>query len=104
MSTCSNNISNCKTICSAAGYGSDTSNMVESRLELDSHANMPVVIGGAYIVARAGKTAEVSAYNPDYGSKQMPTVDAALQYDSPYDGQTYIYISHTQCIVCPINE
>ena len=44
-------------------------NMLESRLELDSHANMPVVGGGTYIVVHTGKTAEVSAYNPNYGSK-----------------------------------
>ena len=39
---------------------------------------MPVVGRGAYIVAHTGKMAEVHAYNPDYGSKQIPIVDATL--------------------------
>ena len=73
-----NNISSCNTNCSAAGYGSDTNNILESRLELDSHTNMPVVGGSVYIVAHTGKTAEFSEYNPDYRSKQIPIVDAAV--------------------------
>ena len=51
---------------------------------------MPVVDGGAYIIAHAGKTAYVQACNPDYESMEIPIVDAALQYDNPYDRITYI--------------
>jgi hypothetical protein len=41
----------------------------DSRTELDSHANMPVV-----------RTADVKAYTPDYDSMQIRIVDAAVKY------------------------
>ena len=53
---------------------------------------MPVVGSCAYILAHSGKTADVSAYNPDYKSKQIPIVDAVLQYNSPHDRKTYILV------------
>ena len=39
---------------------------VESCMELDSHANMPVVGKHAYIIAETGKKADVSPFTPDY--------------------------------------
>ena len=59
---------------------------MESRTELVSHANMPVVGKHAYILAELGKTVEVNPYTPDYKSMSVPLVDAAVQYDCPYDG------------------
>ena len=53
---------------------------------------MPIVGRGAYIIAHTGKTADVQAYNPDYESMQIPIVDAALHYDDPHDGVTYMLI------------
>ena len=38
----------------------------QSRTELDSHANMPVVRRNAYILAELGKTVDVSPFTPDY--------------------------------------
>ena len=64
----------------------------ESRTELDSHANMPVVGRHAYIVAETGRTVDVSPFTPDYEAITVPLVDAAIQYDSPYTGETYILI------------
>ena len=63
-----------------------------SKLELDSHANMPVVGGTARIISKSGDTVDVSAYSPDYEPRQVPLVDAALQYDCPYDGSTHIMV------------
>ena len=63
-----------------------------SRLELDSHANMPVVGASAQILAESGETVDVNAYSPEYEPRQVPLVDAALQYDSPYDGSTHILV------------
>ena len=45
----------------AAGYSSEDDNYTKFRLELDSHANMPVVGSGAYILAHSGKATDVSA-------------------------------------------
>ena len=64
----------------------------ESRTELDSHATMPVVRRNAFIIANTGRIAHVNPFTPDYNSMQVPIVDAALQYDCPYDGKIYVLI------------
>ena len=58
----------------------------ESRMELDSHANMPVVGNHAYILSDTGRTADVNAYNPQYEAMVIPIVDAAVQFSCPYTG------------------
>lgn len=64
----------------------------ESRTELDSHANMPVIGANAYILADLQKTAEVSPFTPDYKSMEIPIVDAAVLYECPYNGEMYILV------------
>ena len=63
-----------------------------SRLELDSHANMPVVGASAHILSKSGETVDVNAYSPDYEPKKVPLVDTALRYECPYNGTTHILI------------
>jgi hypothetical protein len=63
-----------------------------SRTEFDSHANMPVVGRHAYIISDTGKIADVSPFTPDYKSMEIPIVDAAVQYEDPYDGKEYILV------------
>lgn len=65
---------------------------IDSRTELDSHANMPVVGRHAMVLSESGKTISVKPYTPDYPPMELPLVDAAVQYDSPYDGKTYVLI------------
>ena len=60
---------------------------VESRTELDSHANMSVVGKHAYIIAETGKKVKVSPFTPDYQPLTVPLVDAAVRYDNPYNGK-----------------
>ena len=64
----------------------------ERTAELDSHANMPVMGRHAYIVAETGRTVNVSPFTPDYKAMMVPVVDAAIQYDSPYSGESYILV------------
>ena len=64
----------------------------ESRTELDSHANMPVVGRHAYVISDTGKVADVNPFTPDYNSMQVNIVDAAVQYECPYDGEKYILV------------
>ena len=45
---------------------------VESCMELDSHANMPVVGKHAYIIAKTGKKVDVSPFTPDYQPLVVP--------------------------------
>jgi hypothetical protein len=64
----------------------------ESRTDLDSQANMPVVGSEAYILADLGKTLDVYPYTPDYKPMQVKMVDAAVRYESPLDGKVYILV------------
>ena len=64
----------------------------ESRTELDSHANMPVVGRNAYILSESGETVSVAPFTPDYKPMRVRVVDAAIQYDCPYDGDAYILV------------
>ena len=64
----------------------------ESRTELDSHASMPVVGKNAYIISDMGRIADVNPFTPHYASMRISIVDAAIRYDCPYDGKTYIFV------------
>jgi hypothetical protein len=64
----------------------------DSRTELDSHANMPVVGKCAFIISDTGRVADVKAYTPDYDSMTIRIIDAAVKYDCPYDGTAYILV------------
>ena len=63
-----------------------------SRTELDTHANMPVVGRHALIVSESGMSVDVNPFTPAYPSMKAPIVHAALQYDCPYIGETYILL------------
>ena len=63
-----------------------------SRTEFDTHANMAVIGKHAYILAKSGKTVDVSPFTPNYKPMSAPIVDAALQYDDPFTGKQYILV------------
>ena len=65
---------------------------VESCMELDSHANMPVVGKHAYIITETSKKVGVSPFTPDYKLLTVPLVDATVKYDNPYNGKSYILV------------
>ena len=72
---------------------------LESRTDLDSHANMPVVGKGAFVLATHDRTCQVSPYTPDYKPMSVPMVDAAVKYECPYDGRVYILIIRNALLV-----
>ena len=77
----------------------------ESRTELDSHANMPVVGREALIVEQSGKTVEVSPFTPDYKPIKVEVVNAIVQYDSPLDGREYmLVIQNALCVALMSNN
>jgi len=45
-----------------------------------------------YILTELGKTVDVSPFTPDYWTMEVQMVDAAVQYDCPYDGKSYILV------------
>ena len=53
---------------------------------------MPVAGRNCYILSESGKYVNVSPFTPAYKALQGPMVDAAIQYDSPYDGKSYIVV------------
>ena len=65
---------------------------VESRMELNSHANMPVVGKHAYIIAKTGKKVDVSPFMPDNQPLTVFQVDATVRYDNPYNRKSYILV------------
>ena len=86
---------------SSGGIGGDdmdadngvTSLLQLSRTDLDSHANIVIVGKHAAIKNGAGRRAEVIPFTPDYESlSKVPIVDAAIIYDLPYSGETYLRV------------
>ena len=51
----------------------------DSRMELDSHANMPLVGQNCYILYDVGIFAEVNAFSPHYETKKIRIVNAAVR-------------------------
>ena len=51
---------------------------MESRTDLDSHANMPLVGQNYYIISDSGTFAEVNAFLPEYETKNISILDATL--------------------------
>ena len=45
--------------------------MIESSIELDSHANMLVVCALAYTISDTGETADVNTHSPEYESRKI---------------------------------
>jgi hypothetical protein len=62
----------------------------ESRTDLDSHANMPVVGSGVHVLVDNNRTCGDSPYSPDYEPMEVPLVDAAVRYDR--DGRVYVLL------------
>jgi hypothetical protein len=59
----------------------------ETRTDMDSHANVPVLGSDAH-----NSTCEISPYSPDYESMKVPLVNAAVRYHRPFDGRMYILL------------
>ena len=61
---------------------------------------MPVAGRNCYILSDLGKYINVSLFTPAYKALQAPMVDAPIQYDSPYDGKSYILVIQNALHVC----
>ena len=64
----------------------------ESTTELDSHADTCVVGKHALILRDYERPVKVTGYDATQGTSTYKTVDAALAYDSPSDGQPRILV------------
>ena len=70
-----------------------TSSSSQSRTELDSHADSPVVGKNAIILYKTDMTVNVTPFSDDFGMMpEVPVVHAAVAYDCPVTGLTSILI------------
>jgi hypothetical protein len=76
----------------------------ESRTELDSHANMPVVGIQAFILGHPGKRVDVSPFSPDYEPLEAELVDAAVLYCDKYTGESYVMVLRNAIHVPSMNN
>ena len=70
----------------------DSYSGIEGRTDLDSHANMPVVGRLAKVLSFHDKSVEVPPHSLDYKPMKVPLVDAAVKYESPFDGRVCILV------------
>lgn len=63
-----------------------------SRMELDSHANMPVVGRNVLVIDDLGEPVDDSAFSPDYPEMKCKMVDAVVQYECQYSGKLYMLV------------
>jgi hypothetical protein len=77
-----------------------SNSILETSLELDSHADTTVLGGDALIFQNYDRPVEVLGYNPTMGARTYQTVSGALAFDHPMTGQTYLLVFH-QAISMP---
>ena len=63
-----------------------------SRLDLDSHADSPVVGRNSVILSTQNVTVKVNGITKSLGSKTVPVVDAAVAYAYEFTGKVYLLI------------
>ena len=64
-----------------------------STTELDSHANMVVVDHQMYVISHTNQFVNVQAFADEVtGLRDILVVDAAIGYNCPYSGETYILV------------
>ena len=68
----------------------DESEMIQT--ELNSHANMIVIGKHCHVLAKTGRHVDVNPFTPAYKALKAPIVDAAIQYDCPYDRKLFTLI------------
>ena len=69
---------------------------MESSLELDRHADSPVVGSEALIIRTHDKTVKVNGFTKSLGTKTVDVVDAALAYECGIIGNIYILIARNE--------
>ena len=77
-----------------------SNSILETSLELDSHADTTVLGGDALIFQNYDRPVEVLGYDPAMGARTYQTVSGALAFDHPMTGQTYLLVFH-QAISMP---
>ena len=75
-----------------------------SALELDSHADSPVVGKYARILERTDKKVSVSGFSDELGKPiKVEVVNAAVAYDCEYTGNSYIIVIRNALYIPSMN-
>ena len=69
-------------------------NNKETTLELDSHADIYVIGGGALVVADFNDPVNFQGYYPSLGTKTYKTITGAVGYCDPISGSIYHLVIH----------
>ena len=80
-----------------------TSKSKESKLDLDSHADICVLGANALLIQDHGRPVNVLSYNPYLVDRTYQKVSGVIGYDHPIMGQTYHLVIH-QAISIPCLE
>ena len=73
-------------------------------MELDSHANMPVIGRNAYVIRDSGRKASVTPYSPEYQAKELSIVDALVLYQDKVYGKEYLLLIRNALYVPTMNH
>ena len=77
-------------ICQRISSSIDDIQSKESRLELDSHADSPVLGRGAHITYNTGRTVSVRGFTDELGDPiRVPVVNGVLVYECEHSGNSY---------------
>jgi hypothetical protein len=71
----------------------DTSETLNPRTDLDSHANMSVARKHAGVLAQSERTATVPAFSPNIAACEIPIFDCTFLYECHYSGKLYILVA-----------
>jgi hypothetical protein len=71
-----------------------SNNPLETRLELDSYADMTVLGAVTLIIQSYDRPVEVVGYDPQQGFQTFEMVSGILTFDHPRDGQVYHLVFH----------
>jgi hypothetical protein len=71
-----------------------TTYAIDSRLDLDSHADMAVLGSNCIVFEETGRTIDVFSYDPKLGSTERKVVSGTFAYDDPDTGRVVLLIVH----------
>ena len=95
----------------ATAKNTSTSNILHSAIELDSHADSPVVGRSAFVIEKLGRKVKVAGFSDALGEPLLvDVVNAAVVYDCVMTGRSYVMIlrnalhipSMEECLIHPI--
>ena len=91
----SDNLSQAINLRISATRNSPDDSIVDSAIELDSHADSPVVGKVARIIKRHDKSLFVSGFTDKLGKPlRVPIVDASVVYECNRTGMKYVIVIH----------